>query len=514
MRRLCVKIFAGWLLCVGTVSIAVAEVKLPSVFSSHAVLQREMPVPVWGWAAKGEKVTVTLGSQSATATADDSGKWSVRLDALEAGGPLSLVVKGTNTIKVDDILVGEVWLCSGQSNMGMTVGGVLNAKEEIAGANYPKIRQFHVANKTAETPQSECQGTWSVCSPETVGGYSATAYFFGWQLHKDLSIPIGLINSSWGGTPIEAWTCEQLQIKTPELKPGVDGWNQKIADWNKEKAEEKYAKDLTNWKKHEAKAKAEHKPAPRRPNAPADPRFAPHRPGSLYNGMIVPLVPYALRGAIWYQGESNAGRGELYGLQLQTMIGNWRELWNQGDFPVLFVQLPNFQKPQTEPVENSGWALVREGMFKTLQKTPKTGMAITIDVGEDANIHPKNKQEVGRRLGLFALRDVYSKKIVGCGPLYKSMTRDGDKIVVTFECQDSGLVAKGEKVEGFAIAGADKKFVWADAKIDGDRVVVSSPTVKNPVAVRYAWATNPKCNVYNQAGIPASPFRTDDGPTK
>jgi sialate O-acetylesterase len=490
---------------------AAAEVKLPAIFADHMVLQRGVPVPVWGWADADEAVTVTLGDQSQKATADASGKWCVKLPQREAGGPLQLTIKGRNTIEIKDALVGEVWLCSGQSNMAMTVGGVKNAAEEKAAAKYPQIRMFTVARTPAETPQDKCGGDWKVCSPDTVSGFSAAGYFFGLELHLRLEVPVGLINSSWGGTPVQAWTSLEAQRALPALQPMLEGWKRQIADYNPEAAQKRFEKQLAEWKAKAAAAKEADKQAPRRPQSPIDPRMSPHRPANLYNGMIAPLSPYALRGAIWYQGESNAGGtgAALYGLQLATMIKNWRQLWGQGDFPFEWVQLPNFRAPQKAPVETSGWVIVQEQMLKTLA-VPNTGMAITIDVGEADDIHPRNKQDVGKRLALWALGTTYGKDIVYSGPLYKSMSKQDSKIKVTFDHVGGGLVAQGGKLKGFAIAGENREFVFADAQILGDTVVVSSPQVAAPVAVRYGWAQNPDCNLFNKAGLPASPFRTDE----
>lgn len=512
-KRVLMGLFAG--LCVACLAPAApADVKLPSIFSDHMVLQRDAAATVWGWASPDEKVTVAIAGQTVSAAADASGKWSVKLEALQAGGPHELVVRGNNTIKIADVLVGEVWLASGQSNMAMTVQGSKDFDREKAAADFPKIRMFTVARKPAETPQDQCEGKWLLTTPETVGGFSATAYFFGRELHRALEAPVGLVNSSWGGTPVQAWTSLDAQKAQPALRPLLDQWEQRIATFDPEKAKAQYEQQLARWKDEAAKAKAAGKPQPRRPQFSGDPRLSQNRPANLFNGMIAPLAPYAMRGAIWYQGESNAG-GEagLYGLQLRTMIIDWRTRWNQGDFPFLFVQLPNFHKPQQQPVEPSGWVTVREEMLRTLA-LKNAGMAITVDVGDADDIHPKNKQDVGKRLALWALAHTYGKDVVGSGPIYKSMEKRDGKIVLSFDYAEGGLEATGGgPLEGFAIAGADKKFVWAQAKIEGSTVVVWSDDVKEPAAVRYAWADNPKGNLANKAGLPASPFRTDgDGP--
>jgi sialate O-acetylesterase len=491
---------------------ASADVRLPGIFGDHMVIQQKMTVPVWGWADSGERVTVSLAGQTKTATANPQGKWCVELDALQAGGPHVLTVKGNNAVKIEDVLVGEVWIGSGQSNMAMTVSRSKDFEKEKAAAGLPKLRMFTVKRKTAETPQSDCEGQWQVSSPETVGGFSAAAYFFGRELHKELGVPVGMINSSWGGTPVQAWTSLAVQEKLPALRPMLAQWEKNIAAYDPTAAKARYERALAAWKERAAKARAAGKPAPRRPRPPVNPRLNPHRPASLYNGMIVPLVPYAIRGVIWYQGESNAGHYEagLYGLQLRAMVTSWRKVWGEGDFPFLWVQLPNFHRPQEQPSEPSGWVTVRDEMFKSLSLA-NTGMAVTVDIGEADNIHPKDKQDVGKRLALWALSTTYGKDVCGSGPLYKSMEKRDGQIVLHFDHVCGGLVATGGgPLKGFAVAGADMKFVWANAKIEGDTVVVSSPEVMHPAAVRYAWADNPRCNLANKAGLPASPFRTDD----
>jgi sialate O-acetylesterase len=419
-------------------------------------------------------------------------------------------VRGKNTIEIADVLAGEVWLCSGQSNMAMSVAGSANFPEEKAAANFPQIRMFTVARTPSETPQDRCEGTWQVCSPETVGSFSATAYFFGRKLHRELGVPVGLVNSSWGGTPVQAWTCVEVQKALPELTPMLDDWQKRIADYDPEAAQKNYEKQLAAWPDKVKKAKEAGRRPPRRPRAPVDPKLSQHRPGNLYNGMIAPLVPYAIRGAIWYQGESNAGgtAAHLYGLQLTSMIKNWRRVWAQGDFPFQWVQLPNFRAPPQQPVETSGWVTVQEQMLKSLALC-NTGMAVTIDVGEADDIHPKNKQDVGKRLAIWALGTTYGQDIVYCGPLFECHRKQDGKIVIQFDHVGDGLMFKGEKLRGFAIAGEDQQFVFADAEIVDDTVVVSSPKVEDPVAVRYGWASNPDCNLFNKAGLPASPFRTD-----
>ena len=489
---------------------AFADVTLPAVFSDHMVLQHGQAVYVWGWAGVGEKVTVSIAGRSSSARAGSDGRWQVRLESLAPGGPHVLTVRGANSLTVDDVLIGDVWLCSGQSNMAMTVSRAMNYQQEQAAANYPQIRHFKTASHAAPEPQDRCEGAWAVCSPDTVGAFTATGYFFGRELHKQLDIPIGLINSSWGGTAVEAWTSWPAQEDLKPIKSLHKEWADKVAAYDLSKARAQLERNLETWKNRAEKAKAAGRKPPRKPTLAADPAVNQNRPANLFNGMIHPLIPYGIRGAIWYQGERNT-HGEIsksYGLQLETMIYDWRSRWGY-EFPFAWVQLPNFTDLQTEPVESTGWVMVREGMLKTLDLS-QTGMAITVDIGEAGDIHPKNKQDVGHRLAKWALTEVYGKPGVSSGPLYKSMAKKGGTIVVNFDNVGRSLVAKGDKLIGFAVAGADRKFVWADAKIVGDTVVVSSPKVKSPAAVRYAWAPNPQCNLYNSAGLPASPFRTDN----
>jgi len=489
-----------------------ADVKLPAIIGSNMVLQADMKDPIWGWADAGEKVTVTIGDQKVEATAGAAGKWQVRLTAMKAGaGPLEMTVAGKNTLKLTNILVGEVWICSGQSNMGFTVKGGNNAEQEIAAAKYPKIRLFTVAHVTSDTPQDDVKGQWEECSPENVGGFTAVGYFFGCDLFKALGVPVGLVNTSWGGTPAEAWTSREALEADAALKPLFDRQKQSLGDYPKalEAWEKTKDKRLADWKAAADKAKAEGNAPPRKPQAPDEPNKSPRRPTALYNAMIAPLIPMGIRGAIWYQGEANSGRAMEYRKLFPAMIQDWRKRWGEGDFPFLFVQLANYMARAPEPAD-SNWALLREAQTMTLA-LPKTGMAVIIDIGDAGNIHPKNKQDVGKRLALAALATAYGKDVVYSGPMYESMKVEGDKVRLKFKHLGGGLVAKGgDKLTGFAIAGEDKKFVWADARIDGDTVVVSAKDVAKPVAVRYAWADNPECNFYNKADLPASPFRTDD----
>lgn len=496
----------------GALQLASADVKLPAIFGEHMVLQQDAMVPVWGWADPGEQVTVELAGQVKTTTADAKGKWMVKLAKLKAGDGLSMVVKGKNKLTVNDVLVGDVWICSGQSNMGFTVNRAKDFEKEKAAAKFPQLRMFTVDRVSKAEPQEDCKGRWELTTPENVGFFSAAAYFFGREIHQQLQIPVGLINTSWGGTSIEAWTSMEAQSKLKEYGTISESWVKATATpYDEKKAMEQYNKQLAAYKENAKKAKADGKAAPRAPVKPVDPRLNQNYPANLYNGMVAPLIPYALKGGIWYQGENNANKSfaNIYGLQLETMIKDWRTRFGQ-DFPFAWVQLPDFKAPQKEVVEPSGWVTVREQMLKSL-KIPKTGMAITLGLGEADDIHPKNKQEVGKRLAMWALADVYKQKgVASSGPLPAGSKTKGNEMVLSFKHTDGGLKAEDGELKGFAIAGEDKVWKWAQARIEGDKVVVSHPDIKKPVAVRYAWAANPVFSLYNGAGIPATPFRTDD----
>jgi sialate O-acetylesterase len=631
--------------------------KLASIFGDNMVLQREKPLPVWGWATPGATVTVTLDAQKATTVAGTDGAWKVVLKAGKAGGPYSLTVSdGAATLTRKNVMLGEVWLCSGQSNMEMGVNGVLHGSDEVANADHPNIRLFTVAKRIAGSPQQDAGGKWVECSPKTVGGFSAVGYFFGRELQETVHVPIGLINASWGGTTAEAWSPRAALEANPLLKPILGrlidspefykvaqaDYTEKLArywddnrphdtglpaDLNPWLAGDGYLGSMTlptavmhsdpslymlgafwfrreveipaAWEGHpltlnlgpitdfdttffngvqvgatntfaEETAKVvrsypvpaalvkagkaviavrvfaafgeggftakpeqftltcdmpgakplplagpwryglersfQWKSPPRGPEAPD----SPNGPTRLWNGMIAPLVPYALRGVIWYQGEANGEYGDLYRTLFPAMITGWRQAWGDGDFPFLYVQLANWLRRQEVPSDCT-WAELREAQARTLS-LPHTGMAVAIDVGEALDIHPKNKQAVGHRLALIARANVYrQRRLEYSGPVYHSMRIEGHAIRLHFD-HAKGLVARDGALTGFAIAGADRRFVWADARIVRNTVVVSSPQVPAPVAVRYAWHYNPACNLYNKAGLPAVPFRTDDWP--
>ena len=489
-----------------------AELKLAAVFTDHMVLQREKPVAVWGWGDPGETIAVEFGGQKKAAQADNTGKWRVSLDPMKASAePREMVVTGSTVDRqknLTDILVGEVWLGSGQSNMAMNVSRAMQFEEEKSKAQMPQIRMFREESAAAREVQSDSKGRWVVCTPESVGAFSATLYFFGRQLHSELKVPIGLINSSVGGTPIESWIALESQSRVDQLKPMIEEFSKSDSQFNEAEATARYEAAVAKWKSQAAKAKAAGKPQPARPIDPREARKRRGGLGGLYNGKIAPLIPYTIRGVLWYQGEANSqgAKAELYQYQLALLVKDWRNRWGE-ELPFAWVQLPNFER------EGSGWMLVREAMLKNLN-LPGSGMAITVDIGEAKDIHPRNKQEVGRRLALWALHDVYGqtgKEKSGPLPLKHEVLANSVKVV--FQHAESGLKPRTGSVTGFQIAGDDRVWHSATARIEGSTVFVSSPEVPKPVAVRYAWSANPECNLINGDGLPASPFRTDTWPT-
>ncbi|MFT5131085.1 MAG: sialate O-acetylesterase [Rhodothermales bacterium] len=636
-----------FLVCVWGAS---AELRLAGIFSDHMVVQQRRIVPVWGWAKPKARVVVRLERNTATTTALEDGSWSVRMPILPGAGPYELLVESDGkTATVKDIVPGEVWICSGQSNMEWNVGGSQNAAEEIKAATHPMIRHIAVTKAISPTPKDDISsGGWQICSPETVGGFTAVGYFFARKLHADLKVPIGLIHTSWGGTVAEAWTSaealkemadfkapvEAIAASTKDLPALQKAYNEAQAKWQSaydaalkakmpwEKADLDHSKwktmklptfwesaglpdldglvwfrrtvaipevwagkeatlnlgqiDDQDWTSVNGKevGSIHGWTTPRSYTIPADqvkagkmtiavrvldtggggglhgsaeqmsltqkdqpsislagdwhyslsdamqkvparpvaPPFTtnPNEPTALYNAMIAPLLKTRIAGAIWYQGESNAGRGEQYETLFPGMITDWRARWKQGDFPFYFVQLANFMAPSATP-SDTAWARLRDAQRKTLE-LPNTGMAVVIDIGEEKDIHPRNKQDVGKRLALQALGKTYERDVVPSGPSFKALKVEGKALHLSFDDIGGGLVVSGEgALKQFAIAGKDKVFHWAEAKIDGESVIVTSPKVAEPVAVRYAWADNPiGCNLANKAGLPASPFRSDD----
>lgn len=490
-----------------------AGFRLGSPFSDHMVLQREKPVAVWGWADAGESVTVTFAGQSKSATAGADGKWTLKLDALPASAePRSLVAAGKDGHKAEakDVLVGEVWLGSGQSNMAMTVQSSKNFAAEKAAAKHPLIRHYRESSGPASEPQPEGKGSWQECTPENVGGFSAALYFFGRDLQRELGVPVGLVNTSVGGTPIESWLSAETQSSDPDTKAVYDARLKEHVSFDEAGADELFRKQTERWKNAVAKAKQEGKEfVTRAPKNPLAMRKLKGGPAYLYNGKVANLAPFTLRGMLWYQGEGNAQSPEaaqLYVKQLSQLVTSWRALW-QDEVPFAWVQLPNYRDSEAE-----GWPRMRESMAKVLA-LPKTGMAITIDVGDPKNIHPTDKQTVGARLAFWALGTVYGRKVPAIsGPLPAGHKVEGSSIRVSLRHAEGLKTRDGDAVRGFLIAGADKAWKKASARIDGGDVVVSSPEVAAPVAVRYAWLENPDCNLVNGAGLPASTFRTDDWP--
>lgn len=482
------------------------EITVASVFGDHMVLQRDKPIRIWGRAAAGESVSVELGERQASVAADERGQWKVALEAMPAGGPHKLVVQGeSGKVTLGDILIGELWLCSGQSNMEWPLFASNNGAAESAAANHPAIRLFTVEKAAAGEPQDLCNGQWAPCTPETAWRFSGVAYFFGRMIHQELEVPIGLIHSSWGGTPAQSWTSRPALESEPMFALNLAGWDQLVEGY----PEAKRAYDTQVTACEEARLAGE--PVPPQPTEPIAPDH-PWRCSALYNAMIAPLTPLSIAGVIWYQGESNVDKASQYSTLFPLMIRNWRSAFEQGDFPFLFVQLVNHLPRYDAPQDYSAWAELREAQLKTLG-LPNTAMAVAIDLGEANDIHPQNKQDVGERLALAALAKIYGRAVAGSGPILVSSEIVAGEIRLQFKHTDGGLVARGgNELVGFVVAGVDKHFVWADARIEGSTVIIRCDEVPEPIAVRYAWADNPACNLYNGAGLPASPFRTDDWP--
>ncbi len=487
---------------------AFAAVKPHALIAEGMVLQQGRKVQIWGTADDGEKVTVSFRGQEVSATATQ-GKWLVTLEPMQAGGPYEMTIAGSNTLHFNSVLVGEVWICSGQSNMEWPVSSSADSEKTVAESNYPSIHLFTVTKTPASAPRDTLQGKWQSCGPETVGRFSAVGYFFGRDLHKALQVPVGLIHTSWGGTPAEAWTSLPALEAEPRLRYLAERQVQALAQFPQ--AIDRHIADLTRYKQEISAIDGTQRDLPVPPAAPTNPARNPWGAATLYNGMIASVIPYGIRGAIWYQGESNASRAHEYRTLLPTMIKNWRTDWKQGDFPFLIVQLAPFTKILPEPGD-SEWAELRDAQLQTTRTLPNTAQAVITDVGQETDIHPRWKEPVGARLALAARALGYGEKIEYSGPAYESMRIEGDKAILTFQHVGGGLVAKNGPLVGFTIAGADRKFVKADAEIHGDQVVVRSPKVEQPVAVRFGWANYPVVNLWNQAGLPASPFRTDEFP--
>jgi sialate O-acetylesterase len=469
---------------------AQADVRLPGMFSDSMVLQRDIQLPIWGWAAPGEEIVVELAGQKATAKADEGGRWRVTLAPIKADNQAhEMTVRGQNKIVIKDVLVGEVWLCSGQSNMAFSVQYGQDAAAEIAAANYPRIRRYYTRRMPAPEPLTDHRGNWVVCSPQTVAEWTATGFFFARELQNRLDVPVGLLDASKGSVPIQTFLSIQSLKGVPVVRAEMEAYELLLQE--------------------RIKVLKKSKPEAVDPHAEDGPPGTLFRqPAAIYNSSLFPVAPYALRGALWYQGEADVDRPEYYAQTLPALINDWRQLWGQSlAFGV--VQLPNFKRPQREAI-NQGWSDFREGQLRGVQAVKNAGIVTTIDIGEPFNIHPKNKQEVGRRLALWALANVYGKDVIWSGPIYKLMKIEGERIRISFDHVHGGLRTKGEELKGFAIADANKIFRFAQGKIEGDEVVVWSDKVREPVAVRYAWAENPICNLFNDADLPARPFRTDE----
>lgn len=494
----------GWIVGCGLLlaaGLATAEVKTSALFGSHMVLQQGRDLPVWGTAEPGETVTVTVGGDAASATAGPDGAWRIALKPLTADAmPRSLMIEGhTNRLVYTNVLVGEVWFCAGQSNMGIPVKSALNGSNEVASATQSGIRIFAVRHALSDTPRADILGEWRVVSPESVAEFSAIGYFFGRDIHQAVGVPVGLIAASWGGTRAEAWTSRQALLEQEALAPMMAEWDAIYS--NKVVAAALFHQQMKTWEAGQAQAGTNAYTVPK--PVWVEPATLSDYPASLYNGMIAPLIPYAIRGVLWYQGENNYRQPEQYATLFPTLIQDWRTRWGQGDFPFLFVQLAGFARQD--------WSRIREAQTRALS-LPNTGMAVAIDVGERLDVHPKNKQAVGQRLAALARHEVYGQTEVACyGPTYASMKVEGSRVRLFFHHAEGGLVSNATGDLPFVIAGQDLVFVPAQSKVEGDQVVVWSDAVAAPVAVRYAWTGFVSTGfLYNQASLPMPPFRTDD----
>ncbi len=493
---------------------ASADVRLPSIMNNNMVLQHGIQAPIWGWADPGEAISVKCDGAEVKVVAAEDGSWRVRLPIHPPGDkPFELVVSGKNTLTLTNIVFGDVWVCSGQSNMGWGVGGSATP-EQLEKMDYPGIRQFAMQIRPRETPGKECPiGSWKTATPKTAKEFCAVGYWFAETVQPELKIPIGLLWMAYGSSSGETWIPREALLDDPDFAPMFE----RAKEADKAKLEAKYKVAMAEWEVKAKEAKENNRPAPGKPTDPKE-TFAyimRHAPGNCFNGSISTIIPYGIRGVIWYQGEHNAARAYQYRKVLPLLVKTWRGLWKQGDFPFLIVQLPNYLGTGALPRE-SDWAELREAQALTAKTVTNCHIAVTIDVGDPKDIHPKNKWDVGKRVGLLALGTVYGKNIVYTGPVFESLSFEDGKTVLKFKHVGGGLMMgrKGDEttLRGFAVAGEDHKFVWAEARIEGETVVLSSPVVSKPVAVRYAWDYTPACNLYNREGFPAAPFRTDEWP--
>ncbi len=491
---------------------AQAEIKLPAIIGDNMVLQQKQTNPIWGWDTPGTKVTVTFGGQTKTGEAGADGKWTVKLDPVPASAkPATMNIKGTTSKSLKNILVGEVWICSGQSNMQWSVNASYDADLEIATAKFPNIRLISVPQVGTQEPQDDFKGAWAECSPANVGSFSAVGFFFGRTLHQVLDVPVGLINNAWGGSAAEAWVRRDVLAKDARFKTLMESWAAREKVLSSEKAKQDHEKALAAWKKRAEDAKAAKREfRERAPQSPQQQLTGNSRPGNIYNGVLRPTIGYGIKGAIWYQGESNASRAYEYGYLFPLMITHWRDEWKQGDFPFYWVQLADFKAEQPLPGD-SDWAELRESQTKTQNAIKNGGQAVIIDIGEGRDIHPRNKRDVADRLVRLALAKDYGMKIPYRSPEYKNVEIQGNKAIVTLDTFGSSLYTFDvQEVKGLAVCGEDKKWVWATGKLVGaDKIEVSAPGVAKPVAVRYAWSDNPVCNLFSKEGLPVTPFRTD-----
>ena len=477
-----------------------SAVRVPSIFSDNMILQRDAPTPVWGWGVEGAEVTVTFEQQTVAARVKD-GKWVAWLHNLKPGHPGTLTISAGIPLTFTNVLVGDIWLAGGQSNMEFPLRNASDSAPDVAAADNPMIRLLRVPRTRLDQPTNDIHASWQECKPETAAGISAVAYYFARNLQANLGVPIGILESDWGGTPAEAWMGYDFLKAIPRYEIEI------LGGWAID--HDNYVNDLAAYQAAQRQAGENNTQVTNRPPS------RPWTPGELYNGMIAPLLPFAIKGAIWYQGEANAGssyRATQYRTLLPDLIRDWRKVWGEGDFPFLLVQLAPYMKIQTEPGE-SDWALLREAQLFTTQTVPNTGMAVITDVGDEQNIHPKKKQPVGDRLALAARAIAYHHPVEFQGPFPIAKRVVDDEIILTFAHAAGGLEARGGELKGFAVAGKDRKFHWATAEIQGlDRVAVRCPSVPHPVAVRYGWANYPDVNLWNKAGLPASPFRSDSYP--
>lgn len=494
-----------------------AAVRLPFVFTHHMVLQRDATAPVWGTAEPGEVVEVRFGDQTKQATAGDDGRWRVDLDPLSLGDPRELRVRGDRSnqpVVVRDVLVGDVWICSGQSNMEWPIRATANADLDILAADRPNIRLLRVKHVGSQQPRDDVDAAWTLCTPETAKGFSAVGYHFGRQLQHSLGVPIGLIDNSWGGSACEAWAPLEKLEENAVFAPYLGTWNAAAAEADEATLSSEYEAQLAEFYLRRDAAYAAGEPLPERPWI-GNKLFHQHRPANLYNARVLPLTPFAIQGTIWYQGESNAGRNDSYRELFGLTIRSWREAWGQGDFPFYWVQLADFRQEVDAPVEAADWPLLREAQSEVAVDLPNTGQAVIIDLGEANDIHPRNKRDVGLRLARLALSETYDKPITGRSPVALGVSVDGNRATVTFSDVGDGLKTfDGAAAAGFALAGEDRVFHSAKAEIvDKDKIVLESTAVPSPVAVRYAWANNPVVNTFSTpARLPITPFRSDDWP--